>query len=469
VELGDRRLSRRTIEVATAMASDPQASIPMQNKLWKATKGAYRLFDHPKTTFPAMAQAHWEQTRQRAGQEGGVVLMIQDTTELDYTSHPATKGLGRFGKGPIWESGQGMLLHSVLAVRPPAGSSEAAQVLGLSWGKLWCRKKRLAVQKKKRSSRCGKRGESTRWTEAVKAIGAGPGECLWVHVGDREADIFGLYEACTRSPHLGFVIRAMQPRNALAGHSADEGPVISRKRPQQTLAQVARSLDALGESTLAVTGKAGREARQARLKIASTEVTLYSPWKRSRTANALKLWVVRVWEVDVPRGEKPIEWIILTSIAIKSLADAQRVASWYALRWMIEEYHKCLKSGCRVEERQLESAQRLKPLVAMLCVVAVRLLQLKQQSRSWPEAPALEYVPQSQVQTLVAYLRKHVDSKITVASLTIRRFTHEVAKLGGFVGRKSDGEPGWQTLWQGWRQLELMTMGRELNCGKSYG
>jgi hypothetical protein len=408
VDLGDRRLNRRAVEVATAMASDPQASIPMQNKLWKATKGAYRLFDHPRATFEAMAGPHWQQTRQRAGQDGGVVLMIQDTTQLDYTSHPGTRGLGRFSNGPIWESGRGMLLHSVLAVRPPAGSGDAPQVLGLGWSKVWCRGKQLtAEQRKKRRNKFKKQGprESQRWMQAVKAIGAGPEESLWVHVGDREADIFDLYEACTRLSTLGFAIR----------------------------------------------------------------ITLYSPWHRSRTATPLKLWAVRVWEVDAPRGVEPIEWIILTSIAIKDLADAQRVASWYTLRWMVEEYHKCLKTGCRVEQRQLESADRLKPLVAMLSVVAVRLLQLKQQSRTLPDAPALEHVPRPQVQTLVAYLRKQVDPKITAASLTVRRFTHEVAKLGGFIGRNSDGEPGWQTLWQGWRQLELMTLGHELNRRPGYG
>ena len=271
-----------------------------------------------------------------------------------------------------------------------------------------------------------------------------------------------------RSPTLGFAIRVVQDRKALAGHGVGDGPVISKDRPRQGLAEVARSMGALGESTLAVAAKGGRAARQAKLKIAGGEVTLYSPWRRSRTATPLKLWVVRVWEVDAPRGVEPIEWIILTSIAINDLADARRVASWYTLRWMVEEYHKCLKTGCRVEQRQLESADRLKPLVAMLSVVAVRLLQLKQQSRTLPDAAALEHLPPPQVQTLAAYLRKQVDSKITAASLTVRRFMHEVAKLGGFIGRKSDGVPGWQTLWQGWRQLELMTLGRE-SCDVGYG
>jgi hypothetical protein len=302
VDLGDRRLNRRAVEVATAMASDPQASIPMQNKLWKATKGAYRLFDHPRATFEAMAGPHWQQTRQRAGQDGGVVLMIQDTTQLDYTSHPGTRGLGRFSNGPIWESGRGMLLHSVLAVRPPAGSGDAPQVLGLGWSKVWCRGKQLtAEQRKKRRNKFKKQGprESQRWMQAVKAIGAGPEESLWVHVGDREADIFDLYEACTRLSTLGFAIRITHARKAVAGHDVDDRPIISKDRPELTLAEVTRSMEVLGESTLALAAKGGHAARQAKLKIAGGAVTLYSPWHRSRTATPLKLWAVRVWEVAV--------------------------------------------------------------------------------------------------------------------------------------------------------------------------
>jgi hypothetical protein len=467
VDLGDRRLNRRAVKVAAAMAGDPQASIPAQNGLWKATKGAYRLFEHPRTTFESMASSHWEQTRRLAG-AGGVVLMIQDTTNLDYTSHPATAGLGRFGKGPIWEAGHGMLLHSVLAVRPPAPTrpGDAPEVLGLVRGELWCRADELAPeQRKARRNKYQKDWpdkESERWTRAVQEVGPAPEGSLWVHVGDREADIFDLYEACAKAPTLGFAVRVARVRKAVAGHGADNGPPASKDRPKWTLAQVARSMEALGESTLAVRGKGARPPRTARLKIAGGPVTVYSPWRRSRTAVPLKLWAVRVWEVDAPDGVEPIEWIILTGVPVKDPADARLLASWYALRWTIEEYHKCLKTGCRVESRQLESADRLKPLIGMACVVAVRLLQLKHQARAAPDAPALERVPRTHVHTLAAYLREHVDRRITPAALTVRRFMHEVAKLGGFLGRKGDGEPGWQTLWLGWRQLELMTLGRQL-------
>jgi hypothetical protein len=164
---------------------------------------------------------------------------------------------------------------------------------------------------------------------------------------------------------------------------------------------------------------------------------------------------VRVWEVDTPEGVEPIEWMLLTDQPGEDLEGALLVAFWYSCRWLVEEYHKCLKSGCRVEERQLEHADRLEPLVGMLSVVAVRLLQLKHQAKSNPDRPAQEVVPRRYVKTLAAYRK---DSE----RMTCRRFWREVAKLGGFLGRKADGDPGWLTLWRGWQQLELLTEGYEL-------
>jgi hypothetical protein len=467
VDLGDKRLTERTVQVAAAMADDPGGSIPKQNKVWKATKGAYRLFDHERATFEAMLQPHWRQTRQSAA-ECDVVLMIQDTTELDYTSHARTAGLGRFGNGPIWESGLGMLLHNVLAVCPPDQDRAQPRVLGLAWSKLWCREpERTREERRQRRNKFKKSWprESERWAQAVGEIGAAQTpSTLWVHVGDREADIFDLYKRCTESAGLGFIVRVTQPRNASCGHVDDQQPIRSKDRPKQTLTQLARSLPALGETTLQVAGKSNRAARVAKLKISGGPVTVWSPWHDSRTARPLLLWVVRVWESEEPAGVKPIEWILLTSLPVNDADDAQRIASWYALRWTVEEYHKCLKSGCGVQERQLESVDRLSPLIGMLSVVAVRLLQLKHETRATPDRPARQCLPQMQVQTLLAYLKQN-GSKRNARSLTLRQFTHEVAKLGGFIGRKSDGEPGWQTLWRGWHELELMTRGFQLASG----
>ena len=181
------------------------------------------------------------------------------------------------------------------------------------------------------------------------------------------------------------------------------------------------------------------------------------PWLHKQgDGEPLACWVVRVWEVAPPKGEDRIEWVLLTSEPVATLETAQQVVTWYAKRWLIEEYHKCLKTGCRVEASQLREADRLGALIAMKQVVAAQLLELKLQARRQPDVPATHVVPRQHVEVLAAY------RQIPVEALTAHRFWREVARLGGFLGRKSDGEPGWQTLWRGWHELDLLVLGARL-------
>jgi hypothetical protein len=459
VRLGDRRRTARVVKVAAAMALNPSGSIPQQNKKWKTTKGAYRLFDAEETTFEAMIDPQWQRTRRLAG-ECPVVLMIQDTTELDYTMHPGCEGLGRFGSGPRWDSGLGLLLHNVLAIEPVG--DDQARVLGLAWNKLWARTKPVRSKRSTPKERREQGSESDRWIEAVDVIGKAPPGTRFVHVGDREADIFNLYSSC-RQNEVSFLIRVTHlSRAAVAGHVIDEARVTAPDRPGTSLKQIAESMPVLGGKSIWIPPRAGRAGRWAKCTVSGGAVTIYSPWNRSRSGKPLCCWTIRVREIDAPEGVEPLEWILLSDEPVNGLEDALRLAGWYALRWMVEQFHQCLKSGCKVEQRQLEHVDRLQPLIGMLCVVAVRLLQLKNDTRLMPQAPALKHVPCELVQTLARML------KVPAKSITLRQFTHEVAKLGGFIGRKSDGEPGWLTLWRGWHELELIALGATLEdarCG----
>ena len=470
VDLGDKRLNRRVVKVAAAMAADPAGSIPKQNRHWKQTKGAYRLFDHERATFESISDSHWQRTREQCAQ-AKTVLLIQDTTWLDYHSHRQTQGLGwnnRCKKQP--RGGRGLFLHSVLAVQPQEDGS--GRVLGLAWGKLWARSGESIGKNQKRRSRHRRSEdrESLRWTQAVQQIGSPPAATgdsqsppRWLHVGDRESDIFDLYQQTQKISGVGFVIRVSKDRNASIGH--DTPQTLSRQeRASSSLKDLCRAMPRLGEKKLWIGPKANRPGRWASLSVSGGPVTLWSP-QLNRTGHALRCWAVRVWEENPPEGEEgvndpepveAVEWILLTSEPVKNLQDALRIAGYYTLRWLIEQYHQCLKSGCKVEERQLESADRLEPLIGMLCAVAVRLLQLKNDARLWPDRPAKQCVPQELVSTLCKLI------EADAASMTVRRFTHEVAKLGGFLGRKSDGEPGWRTLWQGWHELSLIHAGFEL-------
>jgi hypothetical protein len=280
----------------------------------------------------------------------------------------------------------------------------------------------------------------------------------WVHVGDREADIFSLYTAA-RQIGVGFVVRVKQDRTALAGHDGHAAPpTLSRQarkgRGLKALCRDEGRLPVLGKSRVWVAPRGGRPGRRGRadVAVAGGPVTSYSP-QLSRTGHALRLWAVRVVEPDPPRGQKALEWMLLTDRPVESSADALEVAGWYALRWLVEEFFHCLKTGCRVEDRQLESAERLSPLIGVLCAVAARLLALKCDARLSPELPASDCAEPDVVQTLCRLI--DADPK----TLTVGRFFVEVARLGGHLARKRDGPPGWKTLWHGWQKLTLIHEG----------
>jgi len=259
-------------------------------------------------------------------------------------------------------------------------------------------------------------------------------------------------------------VRVSKDRNATAGHDTAATATRRQRQAAGRLKALCRAMPALGQRPMWIgpdkkggggAAAAAAAGRTATLSVSCAPVTIWSP-QFDRKGQALRCWAVRVWEEHPPAGQRAVEWILLTSEPATNLADALRVAGYYTLRWLIEQYHQCLKSGCKVEERQLETADRLGPLIGMLSAVAVRLLQLKNNARLAPDRPATECAPRGLVETMA----RLIDAD--AATLTVRRFTHEVAKLGGFLGRTGDGEPGWRTLWQGWHELSLIHAGYEL-------
>jgi hypothetical protein len=454
--LGDERRTRRVVTYAAAAAKAPSQSIPQQCAgVWKQTKGAYRLFDLPAVSFDKVQQPHRELTLKAAATRS-VVLWISDTTTLSF-DHPATTGLGPItGRNHNASGGCGMLLHTTMAVDVSDGVDASPFVLGLGHQQIWAR---ASTGKSK-----AEEPESIKWQRGVEAVGTPPAGVRWVHVGDSESDCWEAIAACQRQ-HSGFALRACQDRVAMIGHAAEVESTTA-----STLFDLLQQQPALGNKKLWVRGRKDRQARHAQLAVSATPVTLFAPknWSQSphrrntERPGPIRCWAVRVYEINVPAGEEPIEWVILTDEPVIGLAAAWKVVFWYSCRWLIEEYHKCLKTGCEAESRQLEDARRLKALLGILMVVAVRLLQLKHQAKVNPRVPAVSIIPQAYVQTLVAYLKKTFKRKGSFRKMTCDEFWRETARLGGFLARKSDGDPGWLTLWRGWQQLEAFTTGFEL-------
>lgn len=445
---GDERLSRRAARMAAAFAANPSGSIPVQFEDFHQAKAAYRFLDHPAVTAESVTATHRRATLEEA-RARPLVLMVQDTSEISYGKRGSREGLGAIGHG---DATDGLLMHTTLAIDPAA----RGEALGIAQQRIWAREARRAKETQAaRRARAGR--ESLKWDEAIRAVGGPPEGVRWVHVADREADVWETFVACmqTGSDALVRACGSAARRKAFRGHDAQADP--QAREQAEDLIELARAMPACAGCTLERRGGEGRPARRLRLHVSFDAVTLLPPRLLPRGTPPLRLWLVRVWEDPKDAGgEEPVEWILLTTVPVRDASDALRMAEWYRQRWTVEEYHKCLKTGCRVEKRQLEHGLRLAPLVAMLAVTALRLLNIRGMAKVRPDAPATDTAPPMHVEVL-SRLRG-----IPREELTCRRFWREVARLGGFLARKSDGEPGWQTLWLGWTKLDAMASGANL-------
>ncbi len=435
-ELGDTRRTQRAIRLGEALAANPGGSLPEQTGNWGELKAAYRLLAEADVTHARISQPHWDKTHQDVSQsESEIVLFVQDTSELDYTSQVKTRNLGHIGD----TRGRGLKIHSCLAVVPTL--AEVPTIVGLAAQKVW---KRTEVKrgKESRTQRACRQSESDLWAETLEAIGAGPeplAEQIWVSVGDRASDVFS-YLRRAKAMHWHCLLRVCQNR-----------VVQTPEGVQGKLLQLARSQQAMGETQVELRGRNGEPKRLVQLQVAWFELSIIAPKRGTeRYEHPQSGWCIRVWE-ETTRSDG-LEWVLFTTVPVTKHQALEQV-SWYALRWLIEEYHKCLKTGCAIEQRQLTTAEGLERLLGFLSIVATRLLQLRTLARTDSTLPAETAVPPVMVTVLKAYLR------LSNSSLTLHEFWIALARLGGFIGRKSDGNPGWQTLWKGWLKLHDLCWG----------
>jgi hypothetical protein len=435
-DLGDRRRTERLTRVAARMAAAPAASIPGQMAGWAEAKAAYRLLNAEGATLGAIAAPHWQRTRACGP---GRFRVLGDTTELDFGIGRRVPDLAPTGNG----GGYGFHLHVALVV-----GAEDERIIGLAGERVRYRKP--APVGENTNQRLKRDRESEVWGDVIDQVGMPAAATRWVHVLDRGADNFDVYCHC-REHRSDWVVRASMLHRKVTG--PEGGPT--------TVRELVASAPEAGGFTLRLRARPGQPARRARLVVRFVAMTMPVPWHKSRyvrqvAATPVPMWLIAVAEVDCPRGSKPIDWVLYTSLPVADLEGAMRVVSYYERRWLIEEYFKALKSGCRVTERQLKTRGRLEALVGLLSVVAVRLLQLKAHARAEPGRPAAEVVPPRYVSLLK--IARGLDRG---TPLTAGRFYRELAKLGGFLGRKHDGEPGWITIWRGWDKLQLMMRGAD--------
>lgn len=433
-QLNDLRRTNRAVQVAQRMAECPSGSLPRQMQTWKEVIALYRLLDTPEVTFEALMQPHWQHTRQEIAAHS-LVLLVQDTTELDLTPHPKTTGLGQVGN----ERGRGLYLQTMLAVLPESGA-----VLGCAQQEPFVRVSappgERRSQRRFRSER-----ETDVWMRLVQRLGGLAPETTLVHVGDRTADMVDFFQACG-SCQTHFLVRAVQNRRT----QTPDGQILS-------LLEQVRAWPSQGQRCFAVPASHGRKARSTQLQIAWDGLRVLPPRNEPRASHEPQLvWAIRVWEAQPPEGAEPLEWILLTSVPTTSLAHAWERVGWYERRWVVEDYHQCLKTGCRIEARQVRTAERVIRLLGLLAPLAVRLVQLRDLARRAPDTPAAQVV-EADLLALVAAQAHHPPSQMTTAD-----FWREVARLGGYLARRRDGPPGWKTLWQGWLHVQTLLDGVHL-------
>jgi hypothetical protein len=300
--------------------------------------------------------------------------------------------------------------------------------------------------------------ESRLWPKGVEAVGRPPAGAIWVNLMDRGGDSF---ESLDRQQRLGqfYLVRSRTNRNVRVKDAAGRW----RRRK---LHAWARGLPTLGERSVEVAGHWDQQARQARVRVAAGPVELQVPHVKygEHGREPLAAWVIHVKELEPPAGQEPLEWILLTNMPTQASAEAWERVDWYQCRPMIEEFHKAQKTGCGMELAQFTTRKALEVTIAMLSVVVVQLLRLRDLSRQDEGRPASEVVDEAYVEGLSLWRWKEARM-----DLSAKEFLYALARLGGHLGRRGDRLPGWLVLWRGWMELQRLVEGLLLGRLKRRG
>lgn len=450
VRLPDRRLRSRLGVLARDFYAQPGEQIPAASGGSPAkSKGAYRFFHNDHVDMETLLTGHVEATARRVS-EHKVVLAVQDTTSLNYSTHTSATGFGPISASA--DSAVGLIVHDTLAF------DTSGTPLGLLDVQAWDRpeKARTKTEKNKQKKVPLAQKESFKWVRSYRAAAKVAKLCpdtQVVSVGDREADIHELFvEAQSQADTPDVLIRSARNRARRIQHGDTS----------MNLWEAMSTRPAAGEYVLDVPRAGSRAARIASMDVRYAQVKLLPPGNKNIPAYArgkpVDVWVVYATEVDAPETvASPLEWMLITTVAVNSLDDALERLHWYTLRWGIEVYHKVMKSGCRIEDRLLGDADSTKACLAIDMVVAWRIFYLTKQARATPNVPADVFLETDQWRALMAVTRPNEPP--TDQPPTLREATRLIASLGGFLGRKGDGEPGTVTLWRGLQRLDGIVIG----------
>jgi Transposase DNA-binding len=454
----DARLGQRFGELLKQIGDGMGGSIPFACQDWANTKAAYRFFANERVEEADILSGHFAATRARYDDCRGPILLIQDTTEFSYQrANTSAIGLTKSVNSGRDKNGRwrhhtvcGMLMHSSLAL------TVEGLPLGLAAVKFWTRKKfkgTAQLKKKINPTRVPiEKKESIRWLDnlrqSIERLGQ-PERCI--HIGDRESDIYELY-CLTQELGAHFLVRACVDR--LAG---DGGHTIATEM-EETSVKGLHYIDVRNDKG---------EATKAALEIKFKRIAVLPPIGKQKRYPALNLTIVHATERGTPKGRKPIEWKLITDLAIRTRSEAIEKINWYAMRWKIEVFHKILKSGCKAEDSKLRTAERLANLMAVFCILSWRVLWLTMLNRIAPNASPKLALTDTEIALLDRLISGASHRRCRPGTLAF--YLTKLARLGGYLARAGDPPPGNVVIWRGLSRLTDIELGAEIAAAGNVG
>lgn len=470
-DLGDKRLNDRLIKLCDSFSESPESPINKACEDWSETKAAYRFFQNDRISSEKIMKSHYEKTLIRANEQK-TVLAIQDTSYFVYTRNTKTKGLGKInsftGTNVKNRPSKGLLMHTCLAV------TTDGVPLGHFDQNIFARKSNPENLKKSNGGKNTHKipleeKESYKWVEALQAINKMESKNDVVSVCDRECDFYDYFNAAQQL-NVDVLVRATHDRKVNRNSS-------SPKNKGVYLLELIKSQPKSGSYILEIpeikktTKSAGRIARTAEMEVKHCAFTMNPPTQipqgQAEKMSDIKMYAIYAVEKQPPEGEKPVSWMLLTNQTISTLEEACERVQWYSLRWRIEMYFKVLKSGFRVEECRLGTAERLISYLSVMSIVAWRLFMITLIARTEPTLSCEGFLSEPEWKTLQAkYSKGKPPSDMPP---TIGDAVTLIARLGGYLNRNSDPAPGTLVLWRGWKRLVDLTEGWLLANSTTYG
>ena len=439
IDLGDKRLNDRSRRIIETLGANPDASCNAACDGWSDTLAAYRFFDNKSVQPEDILKPHVEATKRRM-QEHSVVLIAQDTTELDYSDHPPADArcLNKEDRLGIYD-------HTHLAVAP---SGLSLGVVGVEY---FDRNAEGLGQSKERSKLPIEEKESMRWLSGYRLACELSRDCpetRIVSLADREADLYDIFmeaekQAKEHAQLADFIIRAKIKRS-IPERDLEAGPNAYKKVRDQVSQSELRATQ-----TIELPRTPKRAARQAKLEVRAIRVTVKPPHERS-SLPTVTYNVVLVEEVGGPGDGTDVSWLLITSLPIDTLEDIQRVIDYYVARWTIEVFFRVFKTGCQVEEIQLETLPRLKNCLAFYKIIAWRIMYLTYLNRECPTLPCDAMFDDCEWKSVWRVVTK---KELPKRPPTLSAFMKLLTRLGGYNNRKTESPPGPQPVWVGIRRM----------------